>query len=266
MKILVILLSAAFLVSGCDHFEYSPNQQFDHHSPVNLNAVNLERLASAPADDTVTIAFTGDSQRFYDNLDKFVDRVNEIPEVDFIMLAGDISDFGMLREFEWVNRSLSKLSKPYLGVIGNHDVIANGEYVFTRMFGPMDYVFVYDSIRFVVHNTNGREYPKQQVPDMSWLQAQFSDDSDPRVKYQIGVSHVPPYHADFKQELTESYAELLRTTPGFLVSLHGHIHEHTDGYPFNDGVRYITSYAFNETSFVLLKISGSSVSKTIIDY
>src|SRR5688572_29095719 len=178
MKVLIFLLIAAVLFQGCDHFEYSPNQIFDRNSPVNLNAINLERLASVPADDTVTIAFTGDSQRFYDNLEKFVKRVNDIPEVDFILLAGDISDFGMLKEFEWVNRSLSKLSKPYLGVLGNHDVIADGEYVFTRMFGPADYVFVYDSIRFVVHNTNGREYPTKKVPDMEWLQSQFSDDSD----------------------------------------------------------------------------------------
>jgi 3',5'-cyclic-AMP phosphodiesterase len=265
MKTLILLLLAVLLF-GCDHFEYSPNQVFDRNSPVNLNAVNLERLASAPVDDTVTIAFTGDSQRFYDNLERFVERVNEIPEVDFIFLAGDISDFGLLNEFEWVNRYLSSLSKPYLAVLGNHDVIADGEYVFTRMFGPTDYVFVYDSIRFVVHNTNGREYPTKKVPDMDWLQSQFSDDSNATVKYVIGVSHVPPFDGDFNQELVGPYTELLRTTPGFLVSLHAHIHEHMDGYPFNDGVRYITSYAFDKRSFVLLKISGKSISKTIIDY
>ena len=191
---------------------------------------------------------------------------NVITEVDLILLAGDISDFGLLREFEWVNRSLSKLSKPYLGVLGNHDVIANGESVFTRMFGPANYTFVYDSIRFIVHNTNGREYLTEKVPDMNWLQSQFSDDSDETVKYVIGVSHVPPFHGDFQQDLVQSYAELLRTTPGFLISLHGHIHDHTDGYPFNDGVRYLTSYAFDKPSFVLLKISGKSITKTIIDY
>jgi 3',5'-cyclic-AMP phosphodiesterase len=254
------------LLAGCDHFEFSPSQGFDHDSPTNLNQKNLEKLATAAVDDTVTIAFVGDSQRFYDEVEKFVDKVNQIPEVDFVFLAGDISDFGLLSEYEWIHRSFSKINKPYFGVLGNHDVIANGENVFTRMFGPPDYSFVYDSIKFVVHNTNGREYPDKMVPDMDWLKNELQSEQNEVVKYFIPVSHVPPTDADFNQSLVTPYAELLRSTPGLLVSLHAHIHDHTDGYPFNDGIRYITSFAFNQNSFVLLKIKGTSITKTVINY
>jgi 3',5'-cyclic-AMP phosphodiesterase len=231
-RILCWLFLPVFI--GCDNFEYSPNQVFDRDTPRDLNAINLENLYQRNVDDTLTIAFVGDSQRFYDEVDDFVDKVNTDTTVDFVFLAGDITDFGLLNEFEWVHRSFSKLRVPYLGVIGNHDVIANGEDVFLRMFGPMNYSFVYDSIKFIVHNTNSREYLSKSVPDIEWLTDELQAETNGSVKYYVAVSHVPPTDADFNRDLVEPYSNLFASTPGFLVSLHGHIHEHSDQYPYND--------------------------------
>lgn len=261
-----ILVSVLLLPVGCDNFEYSPNQAYDRNTPRDLNAKSLERLLQAPVDDTVVIAFVGDSQRFYDHLGRFVRKVNSIPSVDFVLLAGDISDFGLLTEFEWVHKQFEKLKAPYFAVVGNHDVIANGENVFRRMYGPLDYSFVYDSIKFVVHNTNGREYPSTQIPNLEWLEQELQGENNEVVKYFVGVSHVPPTNDDFQKHLVEPYSRLLQSTSGFLVSLHGHIHNHTDEYPFNDGVRCITSYSFDEPSFLLLKISNGNIIKETINY
>ncbi|WP_084439448.1 metallophosphoesterase family protein [Dyadobacter alkalitolerans] len=166
------------LLTGCNQFEFSPNQVRDRNSPTQLNEKNLAQLYQNPVDDTVTIVFVGDSQRWYDELDRFVDKVNTLNAVDFVLLAGDISDFGLLQEFEWVNDRLRRLEEPYIGVIGNHDLVANGEQVFTRMFGPTDFSFVYDSIKFVAHNTNSMEYSRRKVPDMPWLSNALSDSND----------------------------------------------------------------------------------------
>lgn len=259
----------AFLLSGIlaacsDVTEYSPNQIFDNDSPRDLNARNIERLQATPEEGPLTIAFIGDSQRFYEEMDLFVEKVNGIEDVDLTIIAGDLSDFGLLSEFEWVAARLNKLHKPYLVVTGNHDVLANGEEVYRRMFGPLNYTFTFDSIRFVMHNTNSREYPGQNVPDLAWLSTALR--SDPSVKHFIAVSHVPPFHDDFNAALEKPYQELFRDTPGFLASLHGHIHRHTDGYPYNDGIRYISSHFFEERQFVLLKISDSEIIKTVISY
>ena len=79
-------------MSGCsDAFEYSPNQIYDNDSAHGLNDKNLLRLKAAHVDDTLTIVFSGDSQQFYDEVDGFVKTVNQIPDVDFILVAGDIS-------------------------------------------------------------------------------------------------------------------------------------------------------------------------------
>jgi 3',5'-cyclic-AMP phosphodiesterase len=259
-----VVLLAAFLLYGCHTFEYSPNQVFDKTSGVGLNAQNIRLLNAQPTDDTITIAFVGDSQRFYDELEDFIDTVNAIPAIDFVLLAGDISDFGLLAEFKLVHERLSKLNKPYIGVVGNHDVLAKGEEVFERMFGPLNFTFTYDSVKFIAHNTNGKEYTTGNVPDMHWLREAFVHNDS--VRYLIAVSHVPPFSQDFDPALVTPYVMLFQETRGFLVSLHGHIHAHKDGYPYNDGIRYMTSHSFDQKSFVLLQITSGKIDKRIIDY
>ncbi|HEY0655788.1 MAG TPA: metallophosphoesterase [Chryseosolibacter sp.] len=254
----------ALFLHACESFEYSPNQVYDKNSKVGLNAKNLELLYSRPQDDTITIAFVGDSQRFYDELDLFIDTVNNIAAVDFVLLAGDISDFGLLTEFELISDMLSKLEKPYIGVVGNHDVVSRGEQVFERMFGPLNFSFHYGGVKFIAHNTNGKEYMTGNVPDLNWLRSQLveSDTS----KYFIPVSHVPPFSADFDEDLVGPYTTLFSETPSLLISLHGHIHTHKDGYPYNDGIRYMTTHSFDKKSFVLLKIYNGKVDFSLIDY
>ena len=199
------------LLDSCDAFEYSPNQVYSKSTKVALNAKNLKLLNSLPQDDTITIAFVGDSQRFYDELELFIDTVNNIAAVDFVLLAGDISDFGLLAEFELINEMLEKLEKPYIGVVGNHDVVARGEQVFERMFGPLNFSFHYGGVKFVAHNTNGKEYFAGDVPDMDWLRSQLvkSDTSE----YFVTVSHVPPFSSDFDEKLIGKYTSLFHETP-----------------------------------------------------
>lgn len=260
----LILAILTGMLSSCeDLFEYSPNQVFDRDTEVDLNAKNLVRLSAATPDDTTVIAFIGDSQRFYDELDRFIKKVNSLPSVDFVFLAGDISDFGLLEEFEQVQKRFSRLEKPFFGIVGNHDLLAKGEDTFEHMFGPTDFSFVYDSIKFIVHNTNGREYKSGNVPDMKWLRNEFND--EPEVKYFVPVSHIPPFSKDFDKSLEAPYTELFRNKKP-LISLHGHIHEFREGYPYNDGILYMTSHSFDLRKFVLLKIIHGKVSFEIIDY
>jgi hypothetical protein len=77
---LVVLLFFTLLISNCT--EYSPNQIFDNDSPKDINEKNLQKLFAAPDNDTLTIAFIGDSQRFYDEVEFFVDKVNEFDDID----------------------------------------------------------------------------------------------------------------------------------------------------------------------------------------
>lgn len=258
-------LTLLALLTSCDQFEFSPNQSFDHSSPSNLNAQNLARLRQNAEDDTVTIVFAGDTQRWYDEQERFVKKVNSLTNVDLVLLAGDISDFGLLQEFKWVQKRLSALRAPYFGIIGNHDMVANGRQIFRQMFGPLNYSFVYGGIKFIAHNTNGLEAPGENIPDLGWLSRELRNMEG--ASYMVTVSHVPPFNAlEFGPAAVKPYTDLLRNAPNLLLSLHGHVHQHQDFYPFGDRVHYITSFSFEQSAFVLLQIVDGKVLKSIINY
>ena len=78
----------------------------------------------------------GDTQRSYDETEDFIKHINTKKDsIDFIIHGGDYTEFGMKKEYEWTVNILSKLDIPYVGLIGNHDVIGNGDQVFNKLFG-----------------------------------------------------------------------------------------------------------------------------------
>lgn len=259
MLLLVLLVS-------CDKFEFNPYEEINGTLPKDLNAKNIERLLSkeSVADDTITIVFSGDSQRHYDNLEELVAAANAIPDVDFFVLAGDLSDFGLIQEFEWIDKKLEKLNMPFVCVIGNHDLIGNGLGIFRSMFGPENVSFHYKGYKFLLHDSNGREYGfNGRVPDMNWLASEVDDRS---VNYFVGISHVPPYSVDFDPALENQYRSLMANKAGFRLSLHGHLHEFSDSYYYHDSVRYIGSNAVVHEQAVLLKLIDGKVIKKMMDY
>ena len=175
LNLLLLFIVAILLSLSCRKLEYSPNQKFDKNTPRDINANNLKRILAAPGDDTIRFVLSGDSQNAYDDLSTFIDKVNATPGIDFVILNGDISDFGLLQEFKWIESYYSKLKVPYLAVIGNHDHSANGVYVYQRMYSEqLDFSFIYKGVKFVCHNTNSREYNfNGTIPDLNYLKSQF---------------------------------------------------------------------------------------------
>jgi 3',5'-cyclic-AMP phosphodiesterase len=251
---------------SCNKFEYNPYQTVHINKPENLNAVNLTRLLTAEhsADDTVTILFTGDSQRFYNSLDALITKCNSIPGIDMLVLAGDISDYGLLQEFLWIYERLELLNVPYLCVVGNHDLTSNGSFIYNRIFGPKNFSFYYKNYKFLFHDTNGREYNfNGNVPDLNWMAYQLND---PVPSWFVGISHVPPYNSDFDSTLEIPYKNLLSSTENFILSLNGHLHEGGDSFFYDDHVRYITSFSVNNNECILLKLINGTIIKEIIYY
>lgn len=265
-KLYFFLLLILFVtVLSCNKIEYSPNQKFDHNSPQHINDNNIARLLKTENPGPLRIAFIGDSQRYYDEAVDFKNKVNSMEQIDLVILAGDISDFGLKEEMEWVNEIFSQINAPYVAVIGNHDLVANGRETYKRMFGELDFSFVYKRTRFVFHNTNGREYNfNGKVPNLPWLEEQCKH--EPGIDHVLAVSHVPPYDVDFDSTLTKAYHNILKNTPNLLASLHGHLHNGGDGYYYNDQVRYINSNAVDKREFMLLEIIEGQIKRTMVEY
>lgn len=261
--VIFILFLTAF--QSCNTMEYSPNQAFDSNTPQNLNIKNIEKLVNTEGDDTIRFVLTGDSQREYTYSKKLVETINRIPNVDFVFLAGDISDFGLLQEFEWVNEIFSKLKMPYIGVIGNHDLVANGEAVFKRMFGDLNFNFVYKGVKFVCYDTNSREREfNGNVPDLKWLAEEMKPQEG--VSAYISVAHVPPTGGDFDQNLIEEYIQIVNGSPNTLASLYAHNHSQSIFYPNGQNIPYIVTDAIEHRKFILVEIVNGKLTYHDIEY
>jgi len=233
----IFLLLPLVLVSCDDLFQFNPNQIILEDDERDLNNKNVKLIQALPVTDTVKFILLGDTQRGYDETEEFVKSANNQSDISFVLHAGDISDFGLTQEFKWVNEIMSKLKYPYLTVIGNHDIVANGPLTYARMYGALDYSFEFGNNKFIFINTNSREYNfNGNVPDLVWLKSQLSN--NPGNKNAIVVAHVPPFDADFDPELEKQYAKILADDPNVKFTLYGHQHTFRDGEFYEDGVHY----------------------------
>lgn len=187
-----IWLSAATLLTACDLIDYHPyDGRLDSILPGDQPDQYRAYRESLRRKDTIRFIFMGDTQRSYNETEDFVKYVNQLDSIDFIIHGGDYTEFGLKKEFEWNDDILSKLKVPYVGLIGNHDVIGNGDQVFRKIFGNENFSFVVSDVKFVCLNTNAIEYDySHPVPDFNFLKNEIADST--RNKRTIVVMHAPP--------------------------------------------------------------------------
>ena len=93
------LLLLPLLAAGCDHIEYHPYDT-DISGEQNINAKNIARIeAACRGRQTVRFAMISDTQRWYDETEKAVEALNARDDIDFVLHGGDLSDFGLKKEF-----------------------------------------------------------------------------------------------------------------------------------------------------------------------
>lgn len=253
---LCFFLISAICIASCNGLEYSPNQSFDRNSPTDLNAKNLAKLYKNidNTDDTVRFILTGDTQRSYDQARDLIGVANKhFPKLNFVILNGDISDFGLRQEMEWVTTIYKDLRVPYITVIGNHDLVANGLNAYKHIFGDLNFSFVYKKVKFICHDDNSREYAfNGKIPDLAWIAKELV--TGPEVEAIVSVAHIPPTSGDFDPNLRVPYQNLLNSSPKVVASLHSH--ENTDkvDYPVPGGVPFITSNAVTNRVFLYVQI------------
>jgi hypothetical protein len=254
-----LLFAGLGLLTGCGLLEFSPNETVPPAAYRDLTARNLAALAQRPVPtggDTLRVVLTGDSQRFYSDAEDLVASVNRQRGIALVLLAGDITDFGLRREMQWVHDLLRQLRVPYLTVVGNHDLTGNGRQTYQNVFGPLDYHFTYAGTRFIMLNTNGREAGFDgTVPNLSWLQQQLADTVG--VRRQLVVHHVPPTDWDFDPALEQPFVQALEQAPRLALGLNAHLHRLRIGQPYDNGVTFVTAPAFDRRQYVVLTLWGT---------
>lgn len=152
-------------------FTYNTNEIQLDEKDKNQNIQNIERLRSKTQNATFRFVVITDTQRFYDEMDDFIEKINAYPDISFLVLVGDIADFGLRSEYLWILHRLQKLEFPFLVVIGNHDMLGNGRELYRQMFGSENFSFSYSGYKFIVLNSNSQEVGYNgSLPDTSCLQ------------------------------------------------------------------------------------------------
>ena len=156
-KNLYALFSCLFL-SGCGMIDYHP-YDVRISGETEVNAHNMERIeANCQGKTTIRFVTMGDSQRWYDETKDFVKAINQRNDIDFVIHGGDMSDFGLTKEFLWQRDIMNGLHVPYVALIGNHDCLGTGAETYKAVFGPTNFSFIAGDVKFVCLNTNALEY------------------------------------------------------------------------------------------------------------
>ena len=158
------------------------------------------------------------------DLELTVADINQNPEIEFVILSGDVTEFGSESELLEAKSILKKLEKPCYVLPGNHDSkwSESGNNDFVTIFGAEEFSFEKNGFLFIgtASGPNMRMapglVPREQMVFLEKTLRQMRDTSQP----VIFVNHYP---LDESLANAGEVTELLKTR-NIQVSLMGHGH------------------------------------------
>ena len=108
-------------------FEYTPySAQLANGYDEITTEKNIQKISGAEKQTgSFKIAILADSHYFIDELAEAVNTINSRNDIAFTIVAGDMSDQGLEKEYMQLYDQLKRLKTPLFTVIGNHDYLAN---------------------------------------------------------------------------------------------------------------------------------------------
>ncbi len=191
------------LFTSCDLIDIHPyDGKIDGNA--DINAKNIAKIEQAMSGRTrIRFAVISDTQRWYDETEDEVEHINRRGDIDFVIHCGDLTDFGVTKEFEWQRDILDRLQMPYIVLIGNHDCIGSGKEVFRTMFGNENFSFVAGPTRFICLDTNALEFDfSNPIPDFEYIESFRGDES---CSNTVMVMHVAPYCDEFNNNVAKAF-------------------------------------------------------------
>lgn len=163
-----------------------------------MNIANILLFSFALLTDT---HISNSNPQPLEDLQRSVADINAMPDVDFVIVSGDLTESGDRRALETVKGELDKLRVPYYATSGNHETTwsESGVMDFSRVFGSNRFAFTYDSTFFVGFNSgpvirmaDGHVAPQ----DIAWLKEQLDSVANHGNSKIIVVTHYPLQNGD----------------------------------------------------------------------
>lgn len=130
-----------------------------------------------------------------EDLRRTVKDLNTLKDIDFVILSGDITEFGADHELKLAKRILDSLQLPWYVIPGNHDGnwSENGANTFRTVFGGETFFFKHKGYEFIGTNSgpNMRMSPGQ-IPreNLVWMDSIFAANPDRQIPL-IYINHYP---------------------------------------------------------------------------
>jgi len=130
-----------------------------------------------------------------EDLRRTVQSINNDSTIKFVILSGDITDFGSDAELHLAKQILDSLNKPWYIVPGNHDAnwSESGTNSFKKIFGSETFKFLYGGYLFLgtVCGPNMRMSPGQvSRENIIWLDSTLTNLKDKNIPV-VYVNHYP---------------------------------------------------------------------------
>lgn len=265
MKNFLTIFLVIVLFSNCNKFEYHP-YDVNISGQTNVNAENIKQiLQTCDGKDTLRVVFTGDTQGWFDDTKDLIASVNNLEKVDFVVHGGDVSDYGMTKEFMLQRDILNTFKVPYVVLLGNHDCLGTGKDVYNKIFGQENFNFIVSGVNFVCINTNALEFDySNPIPDFDFLENQIADSA----KYQRTIinMHAKPYNEQFNNNVAKVFEYYVTRFKGLLFCTCAHSHNTAQEDIYGDGVMYYTCACANNRQYNLITITPNGYEFQVIDF
>ena len=252
------------LLTSCELIEFHPYDIRKSSHEQDINPSNIARIEAMDDNkDTIRFAYIGDTQRFYDETAAFVKEVNQHRDIDFVIHGGDITDFGLSKEYIWIHDILKELRVPYVALVGNHDMIGHGKEIYRNIYGEFNFSFKFRNTSFICLNTNGLEADDDiPIPDLGFMSGFISDTAD--VERTIVVMHAPPFDTQFDGEAVVQFRSIIENYNNLLFYLHAHVHHLTVNEYFKDGIKFYGCDDISGRNYMLFTIVGKSYTYRVV--
>ncbi len=164
-----------------------------------LLIISLLLICGSVSAQSFTFAFLSDthigSNTAEEDLRRSVRNINTDPSISFVVITGDITEFGSDDELKLARQILDSLNKPWYIIPGNHDSnwSESGSNSFKKIFGAETFSFIHNGYLFLgtASGPNMRMSPGQ-VPreHIIWLDSMLVHMRNPAMPV-IFLNHYP---------------------------------------------------------------------------
>lgn len=175
--------------------------------------------------DPFRFALLSDVQEAIDHVADVFDKLNQEPELRFLLGAGDLTERGTREQLERFQRELLRLKVPYFTTLGNHELGQNPD-LFHDYFGRGNFHFRFHHVAFtLLDDASATLDPTAYAWLDDWLERAQRD-------VHVVAMHIPPIDPIGVRNgswasRSEAAKLLARLAAGHVdLTLYGHVHSY----------------------------------------